>query len=64
VDIDRPAPPAAYPAVKADHREVGAVATGVAGLVGGLLLGAGYRFARQLDAADIKTPPPSSGQEG
>jgi hydrogenase small subunit len=50
VEIERPTPPDTYPPIAADQGKIGAVATGVAGLVGGALLGAGWRFAKQTDA--------------
>jgi hydrogenase small subunit len=50
VEIERPTPPDTYPPIAADQGRIGAVATGIAGLVGGALLGAGWRFAKQTDA--------------
>ena len=41
VDIERPTPPDTYPPIHAEQGKVSAVATGVAGLVGGAALGAG-----------------------
>jgi hydrogenase small subunit len=49
VEIERPTPPDTYPPIKAEQGKVGAIATGVAGLVAGALLGSGYRFAKKLD---------------
>ena len=48
VDIERPTPPDTYPPIHAEQGNVGAVATGVAGLVGGALLGAGWMAAKKL----------------
>jgi hydrogenase small subunit len=49
VEIERPTPPDTYPPIAAEQGKVGAIATGVAGLVAGALLGSGYRFAKKLD---------------
>jgi hydrogenase small subunit len=48
VDIKRPMPPDFYPAVNPEHKPVSPVATGVAGIVGGALLGAGFIASRKL----------------
>jgi hydrogenase small subunit len=48
IEIGRPAPPDTYPTIVAEHEKVSPVATGVAGLVGGALLGAGYMASRKL----------------
>jgi len=50
VEIDRPTPPDTYPPITADHGGVSIAAVGVAGLVGGALLGAGVMNARKLGA--------------
>lgn len=50
VEIERPTPPDVYPSLKAPSGHAGAIATGVAGLVGGALLGAGYMASKQLKA--------------
>jgi hypothetical protein len=63
VDIERPTPPDTYPAVGAPQGRVGAVATGLAGLVGGALLGAGYRFAKKLDADEPESKGGGAGDE-
>jgi hydrogenase small subunit len=52
VEIDRPTPPDVYPPIKADHGAVSPVATGVAGLVGGALIGAGLMASKKLMAED------------
>ncbi|HEX5134806.1 MAG TPA: hydrogenase small subunit [Thermoanaerobaculia bacterium] len=49
VDIERPEPPDTYPPIQARQGRVSPVATGVAGLVGGALLGAGVMVSRKLD---------------
>ena len=48
VDIERPTNPDTYPPIGAPQGKVGAVATGVAGLVAGGLLGAGYAASKKL----------------
>jgi hydrogenase small subunit len=48
VDIGRPVPPDFYPAIVAEHKGVSSVATGVAGLVGGALIGAGVIASKKL----------------
>ncbi len=50
VTIDRPTPPDTYPPIRAAKGNVGAWATGIAGLVAGGLLGAGYMASKKLDA--------------
>jgi hydrogenase small subunit len=56
VDIERPTPPDTYPPIKADQGNVGAIATGLAGVVGGALVGAGYMASKKLgdEPADKK----------
>lgn len=49
VDVERPANPDTYPPIAAPEGKVGAVATGVAGLIGGALLGAGWAASRRFD---------------
>jgi glycine/D-amino acid oxidase-like deaminating enzyme len=48
VPIERPTPPDTYPGIHEKQGQVGAVATGLAGLAVGAALGAGYRFAKKL----------------
>ena len=48
VEIDRPAPPDTYPSVYPEHAGISPTATGVAGLVGGALIGAGLVASRKL----------------
>ena len=62
VPIDRPTPPDTYPPIAAPQRRVSPIATGVAGLVGGALLGAGYALSKRLDAAG-KAPEPKTPEE-
>jgi len=48
VEIDRPTPPDTYPPIAAKQGTIGAAAAGVAGLVGGALIGAGYMAGKKL----------------
>jgi hydrogenase small subunit len=48
VPIDRPMPPDTYPPIRAAQGKVSPLATGVAGVVGGALLGGGYIASRKL----------------
>jgi hydrogenase small subunit len=59
VDIERPTPPDTYPPIKAAQGHVGAVATGVAGLVGGALLGAGWMASKKVEGGGDKDAPPA-----
>jgi hydrogenase small subunit len=52
VDIDRPTPPDTYAPLKTPQGNVGAVATGTLGLIGGALLGAGYMASKKLGSDD------------
>ncbi len=49
VDIERPTPPDTYPAVGAKQTLISPIATGIAGLAAGALLGAGAMAAKKLD---------------
>jgi hypothetical protein len=49
VPIDRPTPPDTYPPIHAPQGGVSPFATGVAGLVGGALLGGAYAASKKLD---------------
>ncbi len=49
VDVERPANPDTYPPIAAPGGKVGAWATGVGGLIGGAVLGAGYKASKSLD---------------
>ena len=61
VEIDRPTPPDTYAPVDAAQGNVSAVATGLAGLVGGALLGAGYTASKALGRKGAPSPPPAGG---
>jgi hydrogenase small subunit len=54
VDIERPVPPDTYPPIYSPRGEVGAIATGVAGLAIGAAAGAGYVASKKLKEADEK----------
>jgi hydrogenase small subunit len=55
-DIDRPVPPDFYPTINPEHKGMSPVATGVAGMVGGALLGAGFLASRKLDGGSAEEP--------
>lgn len=48
-DIKRPANPDTYPPITSEGKKVSPVATGIAGIVGGALVGAGVIASRKLD---------------
>ncbi len=48
VDIEHPTAPGTYPPVHADHGGVSPIATGLAGVIGGALVGAGLVAAKRL----------------
>ena len=50
VEILRPTPPDTYPRIDEDQGRISAVATGVAGAIGGVVVGAGYVASRKLGA--------------
>jgi hydrogenase small subunit len=58
--IARPTPPDTYAPVATDSGNVGAIATGVAGLAVGAALGAGVRMSKKLDA---EAEPKPDGKE-
>jgi len=62
VDIERPLPPDTYPPIHAPQGKISPVATGLAGFVGGALLGAGFAAARRLGGPPPE-PPPDAGKE-
>jgi hydrogenase small subunit len=55
-DIPRPHGPDTYPPIFAEHKGISPAATGVAGVVGGALLGAGVIAAKKLSASDEQPP--------
>jgi hydrogenase small subunit len=62
VDIERPTPPDTYPPIDAPQGSLSAVATGVAGLVGGALVGAGYMASKKM--GDEPDTPADKKKEG
>jgi len=48
VEIDRPTPPDTYPGIHAERAGMNPAAAGVAGLVGGAVIGAGLMAARKI----------------
>ncbi len=60
IEIELPAPPDTYPPIHAEHKGVSPVATGVAGLVGGALLTAGYLASKKLGKRDDEGPGPGA----
>ena len=58
VGIERPFGPDTYPTIHAESRPVSPVATGVAGVVGGALLGAGILASRKLANGNGDAAPP------
>ncbi len=63
VEIERPVPPDTYPGIVAEHDKVTPIATGVAGLVGGALLGAGFMASRKLGRQDATSEPAAERKE-
>jgi hydrogenase small subunit len=57
-DIKRPVPPDYYPQVNPEHKPISPVATGVAGIVGGALVGAGFIASRKLGNGDSSDEQP------
>jgi hydrogenase small subunit len=56
-DITHPVPPDFYPPVNPEHKGMSPTATGVAGLVGGVLLGAGFIASQKLsDGSSDEAP--------
>jgi hydrogenase small subunit len=52
IQIQRPTPPDTYPPIKSDQGSISPVATGVGGLIGGALIGAGYMASKKLADRD------------
>jgi hydrogenase small subunit len=61
VEIERPMPPDTYPPIKAAQGHVSAVAAGVAGVVGGGLVGAGWMAAKKASEGEDKGAGPDKG---
>ena len=56
VEIKRAVPPDTYPPIVAEHAGVSPVATGIGGVVGGAILGAGIIASRKLNQVDESNP--------
>ncbi len=56
VDIARPTPPDTYPPIHAQQGNASAIGAGVAGVVGGALIGAGWMASKKLADADSADP--------
>jgi hydrogenase small subunit len=57
VAIDRPRPPDTYPPITAPQGTVSPVATGLGGLIGGALLGAGFAASKKFGASEEAEAP-------
>jgi len=55
IQVDRPTAPGVYPGIAAAQGHVSAVATGLAGLVAGALVGGGYAASKKLAASEAKS---------
>ncbi|MBV8543274.1 MAG: hydrogenase small subunit [Acidobacteria bacterium] len=55
-DVTHPVPPDFYPPIYAEHKGISATATGVAGLVGGALIGAGLIASRKMNEGSSDEP--------
>ncbi len=53
IDIVRPQPPSTYPGITAERGSISPLATGLAGLAGGVILGATAKVARMLKEKDL-----------
>jgi hydrogenase small subunit len=51
-DIEYPVPPSQYPPIYAEHKGISPIATGIGGLVGGALIGAGIVASRKFSEID------------
>ena len=65
VTIDRPVPPDTYAPIHAPQGGISPIATGVAGVIGGALAGAGWALARSVDRDEGggQTPPEAPGPD-
>jgi hydrogenase small subunit len=64
ISIERPTPPDTYPPITAEQGYVSPLATGVAGLVGGALLGAGYMASKRIGRSEASPQKPPETGEG
>jgi len=51
VDVERPTPPGTYPPIQAERGSISPLATGLAGIAAGALVGAGYMASKKLGPA-------------
>ncbi len=58
VEIERPTPPDTYPPVAAKQGSISAAGAGLAGLIGGALIGGGYMASRKLDGRSEREQEP------
>ena len=63
VDIERPMPPDTYPPIQAAQGRISPVATGVAGVIGGALLGAGLAAVAEARRAAARRAATGTGKE-
>jgi hydrogenase small subunit len=56
IEIGRPVPPDTYAPIAAPQGHIGAVATGVAGVIAGALAGAGYAVSKKLNGSNGDGP--------
>jgi hydrogenase small subunit len=63
ISITRPTPPDTYPPVDAEQGYVSPLATGIAGVVGGALLGAGYMASKRIGGAAASDKKPGEREE-
>ena len=63
VDIERPANPDTYPPIAAPGGNVGALATGLGGLILGGLLGGGYAMSKKLSPPETPAEPAATDEE-
>jgi hydrogenase small subunit len=59
-EIVRPTPPSTYAPISASQGVVNPVATGLSGLIGGALLGAGFMAARKMNGGKEPSAPPAA----
>lgn len=57
IDIERPTPPDTYPRIREPQGVVSPLATGIAGLVGGALLGGAYAMSKKVGKEDALQDP-------
>lgn len=63
VKIERPTPPDTYPPINAEQGSISPLATAVAGLIGGGLLGAGYLASRKIAGSNDSPVKPEGREE-